>query len=411
MRTLLAIALVAAFAGSASAEDFDLRGWKLLGKRSSSSAGTTNVALRNYDGNLDELRLVVEGGTVKLDDVIVEHTWVENVRAALDITLGPKRPGVSIDLTDNYDTLENVVLGVASLDGPVVIRVYGRDRRKPEQTASSEDVAFVDAEWTSLGDTRLDGSKAGTVQLDNVRVWPALAFVSLDSDLDVLAVTFHTSTGEWIPYLTMKFRDGARTITVDLPSATAVTSIDFEYTVIGGNETRLEVFGMPKAMRVPTAAPSTDGAAEREVVYADSVKTERVAQSIAEPDDDLAPPKPRAPRLRNADAPTYDPDGWTLIGEDDVDLVDDEIEVRREKSTWSEIKLVVDGDEVTLAAVELELAGRQHKLQREQVEEAYGEGSSRVIAIPGKRRAIEKVRLQYKKHKLDASTRVQIYAR
>jgi len=107
-----------------------------------------------------------------------------------------------------------------------------------------------------------------------------------------------------------------------------------------------------------------------------------------------------------------DADGWTLLGEDEVDLIDDEVEINRGKSTWSQLKVVVIGDAVKLTTLDVHLGGKKPKVQREEPDQTYGEGDdSFVIDIAGKRRAIEKVRLQYRKHSLDAVTRIQVYAR
>ncbi len=110
--------------------------------------------------------------------------------------------------------------------------------------------------------------------------------------------------------------------------------------------------------------------------------------------------------------PAWSSDGWTLLGEDDVDLVDDEVEVNRRKSTWGEVAIVVTGDAVTLNTVELGLVGKGRKSQQAELGETVSADSSpQVIEVAGKRRAIDKVRLTYKKHTLDARTRVQVWAR
>jgi len=112
------------------------------------------------------------------------------------------------------------------------------------------------------------------------------------------------------------------------------------------------------------------------------------------------------------DGPTWDDDGWTLIGEDVVDLVEDEVTIARDDSTWDKVAIVAIGDDVTIKALEVQRAGKSDKRQRAAIGERLTDGSrTRIIELTGKRRAIEKVRLQYKKHKLDGATRVQVYAR
>ncbi len=113
-----------------------------------------------------------------------------------------------------------------------------------------------------------------------------------------------------------------------------------------------------------------------------------------------------------ADTSGWSAEGWTLLGEDDVDLIEDEVEVDRRKSTWSEVAIVVTGDAVQLDAVELALGGKGRKRLRTDIAQIFrADSRPRIIALTGKRRTIDKVRLTYTKHTLDGQTRVQVWAR
>ncbi len=107
------------------------------------------------------------------------------------------------------------------------------------------------------------------------------------------------------------------------------------------------------------------------------------------------------------------PNPWTLLGEDEVDLVDDVVTVAREASTWGKVKLVVVGDPVRVTSVELGLRRRKKsaKIQRAPLVADLADGDSRVIEIRGRRRSISRVRIHYERDRLDASTKVQVWAR
>jgi hypothetical protein len=365
MRTLLAIALVAAFAGSARAEKFDMKGWKLLGKGTVSKQGETTVTLRNYDGNIDEL--TIQAGAMRVTGFHIDHTNLEDLDRELDFVFDRYTPTVAIDLAGNQDTLEAVTLRVAAVEKDVDVYIFGRDRTRPEVATTDADKVDL-AGFTELGTMLLDATAPGALSFSTKDRVSKLVFAS-SANLDVLALTFHTTEGDWRPYLTLKFRDHSRVLAVELPSPLQITSVDFEYTHIGKTAGHLTMYGLePYASARVTVA-------------------------------------------RAASAEPSEPGSWTLLAEDEVDLIDEELDIARSKSTWSEVKLVVSGDAVTLKTVELQLAGKAKQRQREELEESYGEGDSQVIEISGRRRAIKKIRLTYEKHRLDADTRVQVYAR
>ncbi len=116
-------------------------------------------------------------------------------------------------------------------------------------------------------------------------------------------------------------------------------------------------------------------------------------------------------RLVNTSPSAMTENGWTLLGEDDVDVVDDEIVVTRKRSTWSKIAIVVESAEITVQTIELTFRGKARKPQRSDLYEDLGHGEAQVVEIRGRRRGISKIRLQYRKHDTSASTQVQVWAR
>lgn len=420
---LVAIAVLLAAPSSAHGADLDLAGWKLLGKRTVEGADDGTIVLRNYDGNLDELAIVVEGGPLRITQVLVDHTNLADLRFDLPHRFDDGAPFVLLDLSDNQDTLEAVTLVVDTVGSAATVRIYGRDRRKPEVLAP-EYTAPKEPGGQRLGGVDLDGSKPGAITFLERGPRTKLAFVA-SHDLDLLALRFDTANGPWIPYLTMKFREGARVLELELDRGVDIASVEFEYTVIGAPKARLDVHvGMPdehhpESAVIAIAAPLPAPAAGTHHTATEVVATVETTQA-AEPAPTrhvLAPstPKPKA-RAASPD-PLSSMEGWTLLGEDEVDLIDDYIEIQKQKATWDKIAIVADGDAIRVEAVELTLAGKskkkqQPKVQREEVAQDFaGDDRVRVIEIAGSRRAVSKVRLQYKKHRLDASSRVKIYAR
>ncbi len=211
-------------------------GWKLLGRGAVTQPGRADIALRNYDGNLDELRLVVQAGALEVGTLVVDRRNLDDVTLDLDVTLAGETWIHPIDLTDNQDTLEHVALDVLDLGAPAQVWIFGRDRRRPE-VAPAPAPALDLVGWTRLGAVALDGSAPGALAIAETQPWEQLAFVS-SADIDVLALAFDA----WAPYLTMKLRGGTRSHVVELPDARAVRTIDFEYTLVDASEGEITVY-------------------------------------------------------------------------------------------------------------------------------------------------------------------------
>lgn len=239
---LLVLLAARADAGRTVVLDNDATGWKLLGKGALTEAGSHAIVLRNYDGNVDELSVVVEAGAIELGRLDLDLANLADRRFDLDVTLAGETWIHPIDLTDNQDTLEIVTVEVRDAGAPATVWILGRDRRDPDVPPAP--LPDLDrGGWTQLGDVQLDGSAPGRVVSAGAPSLTRLVFESTN-DIDLLALRFATSAGTWIPYLTMKLRSGARYHVVELPSERAVTAIDFEYTLLNGTDGTVTVWGL-----------------------------------------------------------------------------------------------------------------------------------------------------------------------
>lgn len=222
--------------------DNDATGWKLLGRGELVEAGARAIVLRNYDGNVDELSIVVQAGAIELGRLDLDHANLADRSFDLDVTLAGETWIHPIDLTDNQDTLETVTVEVRDAGAPATIWILGRDRRDPE--IAPPPLPELDRSgWTSLGEVALDGQEAGRIASAATQPWRRLVFEATN-DIDLLALRFVGPAGTWIPYLTMKLRSGARYHVVELPSERAVTAIDFEYTLLNGTDGTVTVWGL-----------------------------------------------------------------------------------------------------------------------------------------------------------------------
>ncbi len=285
---------------------------------------------------------------------MVDRASLDDGHVELDVELEHDPWSERFDLGSNRDRIDAVTLAVRDVEAPTFLRIFGRDSRHPN-TAATPQPAASSGDWLRLAALSLDGIQPGSATIFDPDRWSRIAFES-SCDLDMLSFDFRTGDRSWTPPLTLRLREGARSQMVELPDARALTSIEFDYTVIDTTSCALSVLGL---LRTAVAPPSSS--------------------------DPL--------------------DGWTLLGEDEVDLIDDVVEIDRDHSTWSKIAIVVEGDPVDVEAVELTFGGKKPKVQRED------QARSGVIEIKGRRRAVSKVRLQYKKQRLDGSSRALIYAR
>jgi len=377
MRYLLAIVFVAAFATGAGAEDFDPTGWKLLGAETPRGRGNGELEVSSPHGAIDRVAIVVFGGSAEVVKVTVATLHKTEIDEEVGRTLDAEQPSYAFKIKRSKRA-RRILVEFDNADGRSRVAVFARDSRAKKQAVLASTSTWSSAGWTELGTEELDGERFAILWSSLDIPMDQLALVPT-ADLEVSRMGAHLRDGDD----EARFEETRRTAwrrgeahLIDLttqPSAVGVKLVYFSYIINGASSAEVTLYGMP---RNPTTG----------------------ATVVSTPASGPADP--------------WIADGWTLIGEDQVDLIEDEVVIDRDDSTWSKLAVVATGDEVTLESMEVHLAGKAEKVHRTEISETLTDGTrSRIIDITGKRRAIEKVRLQYKKHKLDGSTRVQVYAR
>lgn len=378
MRHLLLTLVATAVLGStAHAEAFDPAGWKLLGTEAPGESGVANLAIPEYLGEIAQVAVVVTGAAT-LTKVEVKRGPGANQSVALDVKLAANE-GKELALEAAAIPIYLVSVTLEDVEAGTQIRVFGRDPdEKPRAPVTWDSKGWV--ELASAGVSRrmstLRSAETGTMRMiaivpdTELELGPVA--VQLENDLGPLRDSHLTALAPGEPYL------------VDLSKETVgVRSVQLSGVIVGAFASTVRLYGLPS-------------------LETTKLKGRTLTRLFGKRTDEAA------------DAGKYDDLGWQLIGEDEVDLIDDEVVVakKKRKATYSQIKVVVVGDAVKLRTLDVHLGGKKAKTQREALEQTYGDGDdSVVIDIPGKRRSIQKVRLQYQKHKLDASTKVRIYAR
>lgn len=206
-----------------------------------------------------------------------------------------------------------------------------------------------------------------------------LTVVVLDSDLEMLDMNVTFGNGQpFSPALAHYFREGSRTRVIDLPGDTrAIRAIDFRYRNLpGGGRARVQVW----AWRVDSSA-------------------------------NPAPQPVPVPAPVPAPAPSWDPTGWTMLGEQTVDgrRDRDRIKVGRDEGTFRRLVLVVTDSELEL--VELEIKFGRGQPFRPEVRHMFREGSrTRIIDLPGDSRVIKWIELRYRNLPGGGRARVQVWA-
>ncbi len=341
----------------------------MLGSAEVRTAGRVRIKIPDYEGSIDQLTIVVRDGIVAIDKLVV-RVGKKKATSKLDTTLGPG-DHYTVDIDTAKATLNRVVVDVSDVSDQPTIEVYGRDWT---WTVTRVD-GGIDA-WTSLGKQSVQGTGTATFSASST---PAERLAVRIDGADLAQAEVRIEGNGGVRTTTLRDRaDGMYAIVRTRANGiTTVTDVTVDYELEGTDEATLEILVEPPWIQFATAQPVARGSVRRD-----------------------------------GDVGTWSAEGWTLLGEDEVDLIDDYVEIGKKKSTWDEVALVADGDAIHVEAVELTLGGKKPRVQREELaKELDGDSRVRVIEIAGGRRTVSKVRLQYKKHRLDASTRVQIYAR
>lgn len=235
--------------------------------------------------------------------------------------------------------------------------------------------------WVMLGERTVNGQ----VDHDRIEVgryegkFNKLTMVVDSGELSLIdfRVVFGDRT-EYHPQLTHVFREGQRTRVIDLPPSEAVIrSIDIRYENIPGRVPgHVQVWGNRIGDAVPPPPPPP-------------------------------PPAPPPPR-----APTWDPRGWTLLGERTVDgrYDHDRIDVGRYEGRFSKLTLVVENSDLELIdfSIKFERGAPWHP----DVQHFFREGQrTRAIDLPGEERIIKHIDFRYRNLPGGGRARVQVWAK
>ncbi len=376
MRPLLWVMLLVSMAApsTASADELDLSTWTLLGKAPVTGVGIVKVSLSKERSQSDQVALVSRGGTLT-----IARVQARNGRACkVDATLAPDDM-VAVDNCSRWGS-SRISLDVTEVDGNATVEVWGNKAAGTYTELEGLTYRFK-RQWDGamlLDSKSLSGT--GTIEFDaDSRSVSKLVFLAIGADVALSRVEIHGDPDVAVSKLKVADSDDEF---IDLSGGVGATSkvenVTFRYRVADGASTDLRLYG------VRDGEVATTGSAQP------------AARATVDP----------------GNSEGWTANGWVLLGEDEVDLIDDTVEFKKSKSTWDSIALVADGDPVHLETVELTTRGKKTKVQREEIaKDLGGDARVRVVEIAGGRRALSKVRLQYKKLQRDASTRLQIYAR
>ncbi len=362
--------MLLALCGAARAEKFDPVGWKMVANEDVKVAGEIDVSLAQYLGSVDKVALVVQG-SISLTSAQLTWSDKSTTRKKLVKTLDDGQPSTVIDVVRSSSMIEHIVLDASEVSEPSRITVFVRDPDAAEAPTNAPS-GWSSSGWVKIGTAKVRRRNLGALW-GGQPLWSKLAFVpSKDLDVSGLQIDLVDSTGTAIvTEHGPRLWSAGEAHVVDLSTQVGVGRIWFLAAIHDAAFATVVVYGLPTATTSATKSAASATTASKEV------------SSL---------------------------DGWTLLGEDEVDLIEDQIEIDRPKSTWAEVALVVTGDAVDVESLAVHFKGKDD-VQRAELGVTFEDGTSRRIEVNGKRRAIEKVQLRYRKHRLDASTRVRVYAR
>ena len=229
----------------------------------------------------------------------------------------------------------------------------------PPPPAPTPAVSWDSRGWQMLGEQQVSGN----IDKDRINVgryegkFNKLTLVVLDSDLEMLEfkIVFSDRT-TYDPKISQYFRENQRTRVIDLPpSETAIQRIDMKYRNLpGGGRAKVQVWGF---------------------------KTGN------------APPPPIKPVVV-----TWDSNGWTKLGERDVNgnVDKDRIEVGRYEGKFTKLSVVVRDSDLEMIDFSIKF-GRGPEWRPDNVNHYFRENTrTRMIDFPGDERTIKYIDFKYR---------------
>jgi hypothetical protein len=231
--------------------------------------------------------------------------------------------------------------------------------------------ASVDTQgWTLLGQQEVKGKRdRDTIMVGKYEGrFDQIQLVVLDSDIELKDLTVHFSNGEkWSPALKASFKEGQRSKALDLPGNNRqISKIELVYAnTPGGGAAKVAIYGRDKAAKMPMPMPAS-----------------------------------------------FDPKGWTLLGEQKVQGKRDRdtIMVGRYEGKFDELQLVVLDSDVELKDLVVTFSDGQK--WSPSLRASFKEGQrTKAIDLPGNNRTIAKIELLYANTPGGGAAKVAVYGR
>jgi hypothetical protein len=356
---------------------FDATGWTLLGTQEvAGRRDRDTIMVGKREGKFDKLALVVMDSDVELKDLTVVFANGEKWSpGGLKHTFREGQRSRAIDLPGNDRMIQKIELTYANTPGGgrAKVSVYAKNTRarpagtKPDMTG-----------WTLLGGQAVGGRK----DRDTFNVgkyegkFDQVQMNVLDSDLEVLDMTIVFSNGErWQPKVKHSFKEGQRSRAIDLPGEGRVISkIELTYAnTPGGGKAYVELYG--RSRKHPN-------------------------------------PGPLPPHMPQPTPAAFNPQGWTLLGSQNVNgrRDRDTIRVGKRKGGFDQLTLVVTESDLDLNDFTIVFTGGQKWSPK--VKHTFKEGArTRAIDLPGKDRTISRIELAYANLPGGGKAKVEVYGR
>jgi hypothetical protein len=236
---------VCGFAGSASADGWDSKGWTKLGERAvNGKLDRDKIEVGKYEGKLSKLTLFVDRSDLELLDFEVTFGNEERFHPEVRHTFKEGSRTRVIDLPGDDRVIKTIHLRYKNLPGggPARVEVWGW------RTEAAASPAWDSKGWTKLGERAVNGK----VDRDKIEVgkyegkFSKLTLFVDRSDLELLdlVVTFGNKE-RFHPAVRHTFKEGSRTRVIDLPGDDRVIkNIHLRYKNLpGGGAARVEVWG------------------------------------------------------------------------------------------------------------------------------------------------------------------------
>ena len=388
-RTFPVIAvIVAATAGTAIAQPrqvWDSRGWVQLGERTvNGRVDHDRIEVGRYEGKFTKLTMVVENSDLELLDFKITFGDRTEYHPKLSHVFREGQRTHVIDLPPSEGVIQAIDIRYKNTagGGDARVQVWGwrPGGAAPPQPPPAQPPAQPPGRhtwdtrgWQLLGTRQVNGR----VDRDRIEVgryegrFTKLTMAVEDSDLELLdfRIEFDDRT-EFHPRLEHFFREGQRTRVIDLPpSEHLIRFIDVRYrNTRGGGPASVEVWGLRGNAPPPPAPPG---------------------------------PPP---------APSFDPKGWTLLGERTVDgrYDHDKIDVGRYEGKFTKLTVVVDDSDLEL--IDLSIKFDRGAPWHPALTHFFREGQrSRAIDFPGDERTIRRIEMRYRNLPGGGRARVRVY--